>query len=118
MKTVIISVVKNLIFDGEQRQNHIYREALQNLIFNCCTPCADVAHTIDLFYYFKEQLQHFQIKEQWLNCDLKKAFTRRHFLMAPYMVPILQVHLTFLMLFGKCFQYALRSLACNQNLYS
>ena len=37
--------------------------------------------------------------------------------MASYMVPILQVHRSFLMVFTKCLQYAMLSLACNRNLY-
>ena len=55
---------------------------------------------------FKERLHHIQIKGQYLNCDLKKAFIKIRFFIMSYMVPILQVHLTFLMLFGKCLQYA------------
>ena len=38
------------------------------------------------------------------------------FLMKSYIVPILQVYLTFLVFFGKCLKYTLRSLACNRNL--
>ena len=39
------------------------------------------------------------------------------FLMKSYIVPILQVYLTFLVFSGKCLKYTLRSLACNRNLY-
>ena len=34
------------------------------------------------------------------------------------MVPTLHMHLTFLILFGICIQYALLSLPCNRDLYA
>ena len=37
--------------------------------------------------------------------------------MASYMVPVLQVHLTLSLLFGKCFQYALQNLACSRSFF-
>ena len=64
---------------------------------------------------FKKRLQHIQIKGQWLNFDLKKALIRICFFDDVMHGVNLAMHLTPFMLFGKCLQYALRSLACNRN---
>ena len=78
-----------------------FEKFFKNLIFYCYAQCADIAHAISLFYYSKN------------DCKTSKKGKLR----TSCMVSILQVHLNFLMLFGKCIQYFLPSLACNRNLY-
>ena len=65
---------------------------------------------------FKERLQHITNYGTIVKSRFEETFIRIRFLMTPYMLPIMPVHLTLLMLFGKCPQCPLRNLAYNQNL--